>query len=412
MTVFAISAPLEREDELAAAAARHGHRVAVRAATADETIARLDHVQVDAVLVDARERHLNKALVRACDERGLRLLAVVDDPSDAARARSLGVDSVRFGDGFGAIEWSVVSPHTHETTPARGTVITVWGPHGAPGRTTVAIALASELAAKGASVALADVDTHSAAIAQALSMLDESPGFAAAARLVRSGSLTVDELDRVSQLHSTAFGAFRVLTGIARASRWPELGGDRVAGVLDACRDWVDFTVVDVAASLESDEEVSSDMFSPRRNAATLAALREADHVIAVGGGDPVSLTRLLHGYPELIEIVPPERVTVVMNKVRASAAGLAPETSLDQSLRRFAGIECQHFWPFDAGAADGAMLAGKTLQDVAGRSTLRRRIESFATTLLPQQPETRRERRQRTPRRGLLPTRSRAREA
>ena len=64
----------------------------------------------------------------------------------------------------------------------------------------------------------------------------------------------------------------------------PGLKGVWATGeTLEACRDWVEYVVVDTGFSLESDEEISSDLFAPRRNAATLAALRVADRIVAVG---------------------------------------------------------------------------------------------------------------------------------
>ncbi|MFW8745735.1 hypothetical protein, partial [Mesorhizobium japonicum] len=159
-------------------------------------------------------------------------------------------------------------------------------------------------------------DTHGAAIAPALGLLDEAPGFAAACRLVATGGLDGVELDRIAQPHGS--GVLRVLTGIGRASRWPELGGDRVQGVLAALRAWAPVTVVDTAASLEEDEELTSDLAAPRRNAATIAALRTADRVVAVGAADPVGLSRYLRAHADLLELVGPERVLTVVNKVRA----------------------------------------------------------------------------------------------
>src|SRR5690606_1727249 len=132
----------------------------------------------------------------------------------------------------------------------------------------------------GRSVAVADADTHAASIAPALGLLDEAPGFAAACRLATAGGLTTAELDRVAVPHRAGF---RVLTGIGRPSRWPELSAERVVGVLGVVRDWVEETVVDVAAPLEQDEELSSDIAAPRRNAATIQALEAADVVVAVG---------------------------------------------------------------------------------------------------------------------------------
>ncbi|WP_306232286.1 AAA family ATPase [Agrococcus beijingensis] len=394
MIGIAVSAPLEREDAIVREAARHGHRVAIRAATAADLIERLAarpadaEPRIDVVLVVASEHHATRALVEVCDQRGLRLVALADDAPERARAQTLGLDAVAWADGFAAIE-GAVAPSAEQTPKeerARGRVLAVWGPAGAPGRTTAAIALAAELAVLGQRVALVDADTTSASIAPALGLLDESPGFAAAARLARAGSLTVDELDRIAQQVPTMGGTLRVLTGIGRASRWPELGAERVAEVLERCRDWADWTVVDVAASLERDEEISSDLFAPRRHAATLAALEAADEVVAVAGGDAVGIARLVRALPELRDLVPQARVRVVVNKVRASAIGIAPERAVQETLRRLAQVTPEACWPFDGRAADAALLEGRPLVDVAGRSRLRRKVQELATALLPQE--------------------------
>ena len=392
MIGIAVSAPLEREDAVVRDAARHGHRVAIRAATAADLIERLAarpadaDPRIDLVLVVADDRHLSRDLVAACDERGVRLLALADDAGERARAQALGVDAVAWSDGFAGIE-AQARPTTDaavEPERTRGRVVVVWGPAGSPGRTTAAIALAAELVLLGQRVALIDADTTSAAVAPALGLLDESPGFAAAARLARAGSLTVDELDRICQQVPTMGGSLRVLTGIGRASRWPELGGDRVTEVLERCRDWADSTVVDVASSLERDEEISSDLFAPRRHAATIAALEAADEVVVVAGGDAIGIARLVRALPELRELVPHARLRVVVNKVRASAIGIAPERAVQETLRRLAAVTPEACWPFDGRAADAALLEGRPLVDVAGRSRLRRRVQELAAALAP----------------------------
>jgi MinD-like ATPase involved in chromosome partitioning or flagellar assembly len=271
------------------------------------------------------------------------------------------------------------------TSSTRGTVIAVWGPAGAPGRTTVAINLAAELAAAGHSVALADVDTYSGSIAPALGMLDEAPGFAAACRLAGADGLNRGELERIGQRYSSGRGSFWVLTGIGRPSRWPELSAARVAATLAQCREWVDFTVVDTGFSLEHDEEISSDLFAPRRNAAGITALREADRVVAVGAADPVGLSRFLRAHVDLLETVAEGRVLVAMNKLRASAIGLNPVGQVAQTLSRFGGIESAAMIPHDAPALDAAILHGRTLADAAPKSVARVAIRDLvASRLLP----------------------------
>jgi hypothetical protein len=64
----------------------------------------------------------------------------------------------------------------------RGRIVAVWGPTGAPGRTTVALTLAGELAALGVQTLLVDADTYGPSVAQALGLLDESGGIAGAMR--------------------------------------------------------------------------------------------------------------------------------------------------------------------------------------------------------------------------------------
>ena len=227
------------------------------------------------------------------------------------------------------------------------------------------------------SVALADADTHAASVDPALGLLDEAPGFAAACRLAASGTLTNAEFERVAQWHDSGKSGFWVLTGLGRPSRWPELTSERVAGVVTAARTWVDVLVIDTASSLESDEELSSDLVAPRRNAATITAVRSADGVVAVGAADPIGLARYLRAHAELLE-AGADRVTTIVNKVRASAIGLNPGGQITQTLARFGGITDPVLVPWDPAAFDAALLSGRTLLDAAPRSAARMAIRAL----------------------------------
>jgi MinD-like ATPase involved in chromosome partitioning or flagellar assembly len=262
--------------------------------------------------------------------------------------------------------------------------VTVWGPAGSPGRTTVAVGIAAEIAAAGFSVVLGDVDTHSASVAPVLGMMDEAPGFAAACRLAGAGGLTRSELERIGQRYGGTAG-FWVLTGIGQPSRWPELSAERVRQTIDECRAWVDYVVLDTGSSLENDEEIASDLFSPRRNAATLTAIREADHIVAVGAADPVGLSRFLRAHGDLADIAVTDTITVVANKVRGSAIGLNPSGQVAQALSRFGGIESPVLVPWDQQSVDAAVLAGRTLVEEAPKSAVRVALQRLvADRLLP----------------------------
>jgi MinD-like ATPase involved in chromosome partitioning or flagellar assembly len=409
VTDVGLALPVADADRMSAEAARYGHRVVAELADADALAPRIAVAKPEVVIAAAAAPHLSSRLVAACDAHGVRLVVV----GDSARER-------RFAAGLGVVDpvpgppaWTLLTPGSgipiapessprtalpitapppsdevaEETTlrpprraVERGSVVVVWGPGGAPGRTSLAIALAGELAVTGVSVALADADTHGAAVAPSLGLLDEAPGFAAACRLAGTGSLTTAELDRVASTHR---GGFRVLTGIGRPARWPELTAERVAGVLDAVRAWAGVTVVDVAASLEQDEELVSDVAAPRRNAATVEALRRADRVVAVGSADPVGLARLLRGHAELLEHVTPDRVTVVVNKVRSGAIGLDPAGQVRSTLERFGGVAPAHLVPWDPAGFDAALLSGRSLAEAAPRSPARSVIRSLAADLV-----------------------------
>lgn len=406
MTSVALALPVADADRLGAEAGRYGHQVVVDGTDADALAPRIAAAKPEVVIAAATAPHLSARLVAACDAHGVRLVVVGDSPRERRFAAGLGVvDPVPGppawtlltpGSGIPIVSApAVASPAPRPTADAevaeettrrpprpiveRGSVVAVWGPGGSPGRTSLAIALAGELAASGASVALADADTHAAAVAPSLALLDEAPGFAAAGRLAGTGSLTIAELDRVATSHR---GGFRVLTGIGRPARWPELTAERVAGVLDAVRSWAGMTIVDVAAGLEQDEELVSDVAAPRRNAATLEVLRRADRVVAVGAADPVGLARFLRGHAELLEHVTPDRVTVVINKVRSGAIGLDPAAQVRSTLGRFGGVAPAHLVPWDPAGFDAALLSGRSLGEAAPRSPARAVIRKLAADL------------------------------
>ncbi len=265
-----------------------------------------------------------------------------------------------------------------------GQVVAVWGPTGAPGRTTVAVTLASELADLGSDALLIDGDVYGGVIAQVLGLLDEAPGFAAAARLANNGAL---DLPALAGLARGVTPTFRVLSGIARADRWPELRPAAVEVVLALARSLAQTVVVDCGFCLEQDEELSYDTAAPRRNGATLAVLEAADVVYAVGSCDPVALQRLVRGLAELREAVPGVKPRVLVNRLRPTGVPGDVEKEVRAALSRYAGVEVVTFIPSDLVALDRALSAGRTLGEAAPASPTRLAIASLAADLLGVSP-------------------------
>jgi MinD-like ATPase involved in chromosome partitioning or flagellar assembly len=385
---IALAVPPPHDVRLASQLAGAGHEVVARVDDGGGLVACLEPARPAVALVWGTPRYLSYAALAECDAIGVRVVAVVATDTDRRYSTGIGLhDVVPAESEWNDIESTVLgvaAPAPVSPPRPAGTVITVWGPSGAPGRTSVAIAIAAEIAAAGFSVALGDVDTHSASIAPSLGLMDEAPGFAAACRLAGANSLSNAELERIGQRYGGR-GALWVLTGIGQPSRWPELSQERVRTTIEQCRRWTDYIVLDTASSLERDEEISSDMFAPRRNAATLTALADADHIVAVGSADPVGLSRFLRAHGDLADVASTEHVTVVANKVRSSAIGLGPHGQVAQTLSRFGGIDDPVLVPWDQTAFDAAVLSGRTLAEVAPRSTARIALRSLvADRLLP----------------------------
>jgi Flp pilus assembly CpaE family ATPase len=328
--------------------------------------------------------------------RALGIAHVVPDDADAAVVASVISEAVAVADaaakgwratrGFGDPRAATSAPIPPGGSPVadgpperRGSVLAVWGPTGAPGRTTVAVTLADELARLGSSSLLVDADVYGGVVAAVLGLLDESPGFAAACRQAAASRL---ERETLADLCWAVTPTFRVLTGVPRAERWPELRATAVEPVLAAARGLAEFTVVDCGFCLESDEELSFDTMAPRRNGATLAVLDAADVILAVGSADPIGVQRLVRALAELRDAEVGAPVWVVLNKVRRSVVPGDPATELRGALDRFAGRTPAALLPSDPAALDAALVAGQTLGEVRPASPLRQAVIALARSL------------------------------
>lgn len=261
-----------------------------------------------------------------------------------------------------------------------GAIIAIWGPAGSPGRSTIAVNLAAELAAIGRPTLLVDADTYGGAVAQMLGLLDESPGLAAACRAANHGTL---DRSALAALAVALRPELSVLTGITRADRWPEIRPSALRQVLEVARSVAEFVVVDCGFCLEQDEELAYDTAAPRRNGATLAALGCADLVVAVARADPVGIARFVRALPDCVAAAGGRPVTVV-NRLRRGVLGAGdPRTEVTTALERYAGCKHPHVVPDDPVAFDTALACGRLLVEGATNSPARKAIRVLATELV-----------------------------
>jgi MinD-like ATPase involved in chromosome partitioning or flagellar assembly len=270
------------------------------------------------------------------------------------------------------------SPDADGQVAATGRLVAVWGPTGAPGRTTVAVNLAVEAARLGVPTLLADADTYGASIAQVLGILDEAPGLAALVRRAATAAPTVDDVVRNARQVEPRL---RVLTGLARADRWPELRPAALSAVWKVSRRAADLVVVDLGFSLEQREEITFDVAAPRRNASTLVTLEAADLVIAVGTADPLGVQRLIRGVDDLRTVVDGAHIMVVVNRSRRSLPG--GDREVRQLLARHASIDDVVVIAEDRPGLDAAISTGRALADAAPRSPARAALRNLAGEVL-----------------------------
>ncbi|PHP52379.1 AAA family ATPase [Actinomyces ruminis] len=260
----------------------------------------------------------------------------------------------------------------------RGRLVVVWGPHGAPGRSTVAAALASGLAGD---TILVDADIEAPSLTQLLGLPEDSSALATAARLAARGRLDAETLDRI--LVPISEGR-RLLTGLGRPGRWRELPPAAMPEVWERCRHAVSWTVVDVAGG-QVDDAVDDFTLEPGRGAVSADLLRSADVVVIVGAGDPIGVRRLLQLMDDLDgDMRPTGRVEVVVNRVRASAAGPSPQRAVREALARFGGLEEVIVLPEDAQTADRCLMEGRSVLEAAPGSPLGRALAELVDRVDP----------------------------
>ena len=170
----------------------------------------------------------------------------------------------------------------------------------------------------------------------------------------------------------------RVLSGIVRSDRWPELSAERVKKVLTLAAETFEIVVVDVGFNLETDEEITSDLFAPRRNASTLTVLKQADVIVGVAGADALGVARFIRAHDVLVEEFPESLRVIVLNKVRSGldARGSAQAAS---TLSRFAGLHEVYELTADDKVINASFATGKPLSMAAKNSKLRKQFQNLA---------------------------------
>lgn len=289
----------------------------------------------------------------------------------------------------------VERPPAVETVDATGAreIIAMTSAWGSPGRTTLAVNVAAELAARGNNPLLVDADLWGGSVKQYLGLDPDGAGLAAAVRAVERGTLDLAGLTRLTE---PAYG-IHVLGGLNRSDRWREVSGAGLSSLWEVVRGWPGHVVIDAPVRLAAGED-GVGHFGPDANSMWETISEAATSVCMVASADTIGIHRFVNFHLDgMIDVH-----HTIVNRLRASAGGPQARESVLELLARFVGISDPVLVPDDP-TVDRAVLEGAPLRVLNGKSPARIAIERFSEQFSP-----RRRRSAQTPRFGFRP-RSRA---
>ena len=275
------------------------------------------------------------------------------------------------------------APSRYQPGHRLGKIVTVWGTHGAPGRSTIAFNLAALAAQQGQQVCLIDADTYAPSLDALMALEDTGSGLAILCSDADRAQLDEKKAGAIMERVPLKNGTFDFLSGITSSSRWPEVRARAFSEVLEWLKHRYDLVICDVAAPIEVDEELTFDGPAPRRNAATLTALACADRVIVLGEADVIGLPRLINlarevqSRPDLF--APETDVQYWLNRSRREAAGFNPEAKMRDNWARYLSVPLTGVIPYERKVMDRLRRNGEALLEVAPRHAV---VQSFEAML------------------------------
>lgn len=393
-----LAAPqIHSESAMVAAARQFGMQVVRRPVDAADLLAVATMESQIPVVIGAYLPRLDLEVVSRLDPLRRPVVGLIDEPGQRVQLHAFGISTIVECSADPAQALSSIaallapqeteSPVTAQQLPSDewdevlqtgdGRLVAIWGPPGAPGRSTIAAELSAELARRRQRTCTVDADTYGPSLAMRLGVLDDVSGVIVACRHADNNSLTTRTLLSATRLLDERW---YLLSGLGRSERWPDLRPAALTRLWAACRKTFDTTVIDVGACLEADHPVGSVGLTLERNAAARTAVASVDTVLAVSRPDSLSLTRLISALPQVYDLAPQASIRVVLNQVPKrgfaldqlrdllNRAGLAPEIDVIA---------------LDSRAHERALARGSTIRQVAPASRARRGIQQLAQSLL-----------------------------
>ncbi len=261
-------------------------------------------------------------------------------------------------------------------------LVAILGTTGAPGRSSIAIALASELAGTGQDTLLIDADVASPSLAILLGADNETSGLSAACRLAERDSLNGQTLQQVS--HQVGPG-FWLLAGAGITTAMSSPRDAAIAKVLEVARLNYASVVVDASGGELAEDALSAALgpqrLGPHGGGLSVSLTQAADSIVVCAVPTPLGLSRLMATLSLLVDEKTSASITVALNKCpRRKLKPLVDEVT--QLLKTHASAQPVVGVALDRRGFAKAELEAKSLTALCPRSPTRKGIRRLRDSL------------------------------
>ena len=298
------------------------------------------------VVISADFSLLNLETIKHINQNNVKVIGVylTDELDQYEKLKNLGLKFTQ-GISFRDVESSAMQlmnliETKEETKSLELTIpglISIWGNHGAPGRTTVAINIAYCLAKANQPTLIVDLDAVAPSISSSLSIVSEIPGISSTIHDAMYGKLSKSNFDKnIFEVSKN----LHVLTGISNSKRWMEL---RTAGLIEVLKFASQFyanIVCDLSSVLPDQlEKDNYDQGIFKRFEHIPKIIELSSKIIYVMQANPLSLIRCNDNLEILREINPLEPF-IVLNRVNQVYLGKRYESVINDILLRWTTYE------------------------------------------------------------------------
>ena len=254
-----------------------------------QSVSKVSFLAVDALVIELTREVVGTGKLTDSPPVGL-LAGLPTCDESATLAEELGISEVLWDEDL-AREWLGSLGASQGNDPPR--LLAVWGSGGAPGATTLAIGLATELS-KSVPVLLVDADFVAPSLAQLLGLPLDASGLLRALRVARNDNPRWELIDGCASVGGTQ-PSLRVLTGVSPGAL-ERLEASAMPTLIEACLDSGVTVIADLKCLLASSRSV------PERLAIE-AILSRASRLFWVCMSSDLGVSRLVREWALLREV-------------------------------------------------------------------------------------------------------------